>query len=317
MSHKIVRLFKILNAIQARPGISASELAERCETTERTIYRDLNVLSSFAPIMNEGYSKGYRFTGHFALYPLDFTEQESLVFSMLPSLLDSRALPPGFDSAYDKVMASHAREKSRQQEILENMTEVIQMGTPAYREEQGNFLIPIMEAILSQNTISTVYHTQSRNETTERKLDPYYLIPREQRFYVIGFCHLKQEVRTFRLSRFLSVKRTNEYFEKSSFNIKNHMKHTWSIERSDNEIHFQVKFSPDVARYVKEEELFVRPTMKDLPDGSLLFEVTVNSEREFLNWLFQYGSDAEVIKPALVREKIQEELTRWKKVYGN
>src|SRR5690606_7503360 len=119
-----------------------------------------------------------------------------------------------------------AKEKSTQQNIIENITEVIQMGTPAYREEQENFLLPIMEAILSQVTIDTVYHTQSRDETTERKIDPYFLVPREQRFYVIGFCHLKQEVRTFRISRFLKVQHTKAYFEKSHFNIKKHMSNT-------------------------------------------------------------------------------------------
>jgi len=316
MTERIIRIFKILNAIQARPGISAKELAEICETTDRTIYRDLRILDVIAPVTNEGYGKGYRFVGNFAMYPLNFTEQEALVFSMLPSVIDKSKLPPGFETAYDKVMATHFKEQSRRKDIVEKIAEAIQMGTPAYREENENFLYPVIQAILMQKTVDTVYHTQSRNETTERKIDPYYLVPREQRFYLIGYCHLKNEVRTFRLSRFRKVEITEHSFEKKDFMIGQYLKNTWSIERGEENIHFKVKFSPVVARYVKEEEMFVRPVMTDLPDGSLLFEVTVNHEREFLNWVYQYGPEAEILEPKIIREKVKEQLQSWTALYG-
>ncbi len=315
MTEKIIRFFKILNAIQARPGISAKELADICETTERTIYRDLRLMDHIAPITNEGYGKGYRFVGNFSMYPLNFTEQEALVFSMLPSVVDISKLPPGFQAAHDKVMAAHLKEKSRHKDIIANIADIIQMGTPAYREQSENFLYPIIQAILSQKTIDTVYHTQSRNETTERKIDPYYLVPREQRFYLIGYCHLKNGVRTFRLSRFRKVDITPNHYDKKDFAIDQYLKNTWSIERGEENIHFKVRFYPEVARYIKEEEMFVRPKMTDLPDGSLLFEVTVNHEREFLNWVFQYGPSAEILEPAPVREKVKEQLKRWTAIY--
>jgi predicted DNA-binding transcriptional regulator YafY len=246
---------------------------------------------------------------------LNFTEQEALVFSMLPSVIDTSKLPPGFETAHDKVMAAHFKEKSRHKDIIENIAEIIQMGTPAYREERENFLYPVIQAILAQKTIDTVYHTQSRNETTERKIDPYYLVPRDQRFYLIGYCHLKDEVRTFRLSRFRKVVITGMSFDKGDFTINQYLKNTWSIERGEESIHFKVKFSPGVARYVKEEEMFVRPKMTDLPDGSLLFEVTINHEREFLNWVYQYGPEAEILEPKAIREKVKEQLQRWTALY--
>lgn len=316
MTDKVIRLFKMLLAIQANPGISAKELADKCETTDRTIYRDLRILDLIAPVTNEGYGKGYRFLGNFAMYPLNFTEQEALVFSVLPSVLDTSKLPPGFESAYDKVMATHVKETRKRYDTLENVADMIQMGAPAYREKSANFLLPIMEAIIAKKTIRAVYHTQSRNELTEREIDPYYLVPRDQRFYLIGYCHVKQDIRTFRISRFRHVELISCHFDKGDFSIAQYMKHTWSIERGDSLITFKIRFHPDAARYVKEEELFVRPKMTDLPDGSLLFEVTVNHEREFMNWVVQYGPSAEILEPASVREKFKEQLRRWRQLYG-
>lgn len=313
---KVTRLLSILSAIQANPGISAADLASKYGVSIRTIYRDIDGLSIFAPIMNVGRGTGYRFLGNFALYPLDFTEQEALAFSILPSVVDRDKLPPEFHAAHDKVMATHRKEKSRQRNSVEEVAGIIQMGTPAYRKESPNFLQPIIQAILDQRTIDTVYHSQHRNETTDRKIDPYYLIPREQRFYLIGFCHLQQAIRTFRISRFRSVVVTSEAYDKENFDIKKHLKHTWSIEKGDKLVTFQVRFGADVARYIKEEELFVRPQMKDLPDGSMLFEVAVNNEKEFIRWIMQYGTSAEILEPQSVRDALREQMAAWLEMYS-
>jgi Predicted transcriptional regulator len=315
MIDKVIRIFNIINAIQANPGISAADLSLKCDVNIRTIYRDLDTVSLIAPIVNEGRGTGYRFLGKFFLYPLNFSEQEALVFSLLPSVLDRDKLPPGFETAYDKVMATHLKEKSRQNNIIEDISNIIQMGTPAYRKESPNYLQPIIQAILEQRTIHTVYHTQSRNKTTERQIDPYYLVPRDQKFYLIGYCHLKQDIRTFRISRFLKVEISSETFDKGGFNIKKYLKNTWSIESGDRNITFKVRFNAEVARYIKEEELFVHPRMKDNKDGSMTFEVTVNNEKEFMRWVLQYGPAAEILEPKSAREQLKNQLAEWNRMY--
>lgn len=317
MTEKLLRLIRILYAIQARPGITAKELADKFETTERTIYRDLNVLETIAPIERGVYGRrGYRFTGNFAVYPLDFTEQEEIAFTLLPSVVDKSKMPPGFETAYDKVMAAHVKETRKRYDTLESMANIIQMGTPAYREGDGrNFLLPIMEATIEQRTIRAVYHTQSRDERTKRSIDPYYLVPRDQLLYLVGYCHLQKDVRTFRISRFHEVEITGEEFDKSKFDLAQYMRYTWSIRRGEQLIRFKIRFAPDVARYIREEEMFVRPKLKVLPDGSLLFEVTVNHEQEFVEWVMKYGPSAEILEPVEVRERFRKQLAEWMKLY--
>ncbi|TVY08356.1 helix-turn-helix transcriptional regulator [Paenibacillus cremeus] len=318
MTERLIRLMRIINLIQSKPGILARELAERCETTERTVYRDLDTLSAMKiPISNFGHGKGYAFISNFSMYPLDWTDQEAVAFSMLTSVVEqSKSLvPDDFYSAYEKVMAAHRKEKSKRADIVQHVAEVIQMGTPAYSENGSTFLYDIIQATLSEQTIRTVYYTQSRDKVSHRDIDPYYLVPRDHRFYLIGFCHLAEDIRTFRISRFREVVLLDQTFDKSDFNLKAYLKNTWSIERGENQIHFKISFHKDVARYVKEEELFVKPRMTDQKDGSLLFEVTVNHDRELLNWLSQYGPDAEILEPKSYREVMREKLDRWRKMY--
>lgn len=317
MTDRLIRLIRILMLVQGKPGIMARELAERCETTERTIYRDLEALSAMnIPISNMGHGKGYEFVGNFAMYPVNWTEEETIAFSMLPSILEHvQLLPPGFQTAYEKVMAADRKEKNKRREVIEDIAEIIQTGSPSNREETSNILSPIIQAALNERSIDTVYYTQSRDEVSRRRIDPYYLVPREQRFYLIGFCHMAQQIRTFRVSRFREVELTDLTFSKEGFNIRQFMKNTWSIERGKELITFEVKFNANVARYVKEEELFVKAKLTELEDGGLLFEVTLNHDREFLSWLSQYGPDAEILRPASYRELMRERLCRWQALY--
>jgi predicted DNA-binding transcriptional regulator YafY len=318
MSDRLIRLLRIIILIQAKPGILARELAERCDTTDRTIYRDLDLLSaSYIPITNNGHSKGYSYISNFSIYPLDWTDYEAMTFAMLPSILEqvNDLLPGDFYAAYEKVMASFHKEKNMKKEFLDQVIEIIQMGTPAYQQDKTNFLSPVMQAILAERTIEATYHSQGRNETTRRLIDPYYLTPRDHRFYLIGYCHEKKQIRTFRLSRFRQVNLLDLQFKKGDFKINTYLKNTWSIERGEKSIRFKILFSPKVARYIKEEELFVSPRLTDRQDGSLLFEVTVNHDREILQWLMQYGPDAEILKPVSYRDRFKEMLQSWTKLY--
>ncbi len=319
MSDKFDRMLAMLTAIQANPGITAKDLARKCEIEERSVYRYIDELRLAAPITNEGRGKGYRFMSNFSMHPLNFSHDEFLAIKLLPSIIDSDKIPPGFESAHDKIIASHLNQKSRQSDLIGDITSIIQMGTPVYRgkKRNPNFLQPIIQAILEQKTIRTEYHTQHSNETKKREIDPYYLVPRDRRFYMIGYCHLAGEIRTFRVTRFHDVKLLDKKFDKGGFNVKQHLKNTWSIDQGDRNVRFKVLFKPDVARYIEEEELFVQPWTKEQPDGSLLFQVTVNNEKEFIRWIMQYGPSAEILEPKSIRDSLRQQLAEWSRMYEN
>ena len=318
MSNRLIRLLKIIVLIQSNPGIKAKELAERCETTERTIYRDIDNLSAaHIPIMNEGYGKGYEFIGDFAIYPLNFTKEEAVAFSLLPGLLEqiNHHIPSEIYSAFEKVKATHQKEQKNQIDDLKKMVSTIQTGTPASQEPNQNYLLDVVQAILNSKTLEVVYHTQSRDVVTTRFIDPYYLIPRDNRFYLIAYCYEKEKFLTFRMSRFIKIEQTEKKFDKKDFNIKDFFKNTWSIIHGNEKIHFKVLFNKNVARYIMEKELFVTPKLTENEDGSLLFEVTLNHDKEFLKWVMQYGADAKILEPKEYRLKMKDLLQEWLKKY--
>ncbi|WP_245747596.1 helix-turn-helix transcriptional regulator [Anaerobacillus alkalidiazotrophicus] len=313
---RLIRLLKIINLIQAFPGIKAKELSVKCETSEKNIYRDLDLLSQAnVPLMNEGHGKGYSFMGNFKHFPLNWNEGEYKAFTLLPVLLGENFKTKALMSAYEKVMATHVAEIVEKKSLFSNLSRVIRSGNSATSNTEKDLLPLISEAVLASQTIEAIYHTQSRNITTKRKIDPYYIMPRNDRLYIIGYDHKSNEIRTFRLSRFQHINLLNQRFKKDEINLEKYLQYTWSIIRGEERIHFKIIFSREVARYVEEDEYNVSPKLTSLEDGYLLFEVTVNDDREFLRWLMQFGPDAEIIEPKYYRNSMKEMLQKWNNIY--
>lgn len=122
MTDRLIRLMRIIILVQTRPGILAKEIAERCGTSERTIYRDMEALSAIhIPIVHLGRGRGYAFIGQFAIYPPGLTEEEiQALFALLPLLNNIREmLPEHFETAYEKVLAA-VYKQSREKPELQN-----------------------------------------------------------------------------------------------------------------------------------------------------------------------------------------------------
>lgn len=213
-------------------------------------------------------------------------------------------------------MTTHTAEHIERKSYLSDVANVFQGGYGNNSFLENNNILPsIIEGVLTNHTIEVLYHTQSRDTTTKREIDPYFLLPRKNRLYIIGYCHNSNAIRTFRLNRFQSVKVLSRKFTKDDINLEKYLQYTWSIIRGDKRINFKVKFSKEVARYIKEEEYNVTPKITSYQDDSILFEVTVNDDREFLKWVMQYGPEAEIIEPELYREKMKKTLQTWNGMY--
>lgn len=233
MSSQVSRLLRMIYLIQAYPGIQARRLAEECEVSERTIYRDILKLAEITPLAAKEYGQGYRFEGQFALYPLDLTDEEIAALQTVAAWVEiaHRPLPPGWKTAYQKVVAAHAKEKKVNREFLHRIGDVVRLGSPVWAPETPNVFPELLQAVIHRRPVEALYHSQSRDETSWRRIDPYYLLPREHRFYVIGFCHTRNEFRTFRVSRFLELRVLDGQYEARPFDLNEYMKYTWSIER--------------------------------------------------------------------------------------
>lgn len=330
MMNKAVNMIKMITLIQANPSISAQEIMRECDLQERTFYRYMRDIGLAG--INIAYDpdiQGYRYQSHFDILPLDLSADEARAFSWhcQASSADRRE-NPALDSGLTKILASLSRDESNKS-ILEGVRDSFRLGTSYLdsssqdresgenNQNHNKHIEEILQAIIENRVLETSYLTQSREEVTQRRLRPFYLLPRNNNFYLIAHCQLRDDYRIFRLSRFIDIRKTSDKFNREdySFSLDQYLANTWSIEPGTEEINFKVRFSPAIARYMREEAYLVPPTITDNPDGSINFQVTVNSEREFLQWLNQYGPDAEILEPIEYRERQRDKLKEWLEIY--
>ena len=311
------RLFYIVTTIQQREGITAPELAELCKTSVRSIYRDIRHLDEIGiPVMLKG-SKGYYLIDKFTQIPARLGTEEYLAISLYPILsgqskLKEHPFQQSFRTAMEKILT-----RFKVNDELLHLSKRIRIHSEQMGTEQESILQKIIEGIIREVTLDTKYYSMYREEQTARLIDPYYLVPRGGHLYLIGYCHLRKGIRTFRLNRFHTVEPTDQKFSiGNGFDIDAYLSNLWGIKAEEEAVTFKVRFSKEVARYIKEERYESKPQFIDEADGSLLLVVTTRGSEEFLRWMKQFGKDAELLEPKEYRSKLLEEIREMQQIYG-
>ena len=120
----------------------------------------------------------------------------------------------------------------------------------------------------------------------------------------------------FRLDRMAESRLMTDTFElPRNFSPDAFFAGSWFIEQGEP-VRVKLRFTPESARWVKEAHFHASQQVEELPDGSLLFEVTVKGTREITRWILGYGPDVEVLEPDSVRRKVAEAVNKMEKIYS-
>ena len=210
------RLAAILITLQSRELVRAQDLAERFEVSVRTIYRDMEALSQAGvPVMAiPGTGGGYRLMEGYRLPPLTFTTEEALALLLAQIALAQMEQGPFSEAgrrAMDRILAvlpDHVRTGVLAMERL-----MAVRSTGAMHPRQRAWLGPLLAALWTRKRVRLLYRKALAEEAEWRTVDPYGIGFGYGRWYVPGWCHLRQALRTFRLDRIEAVELQNESYE--------------------------------------------------------------------------------------------------------
>jgi len=207
------RLLTVLELLQARPGMTAAQLAERLEVNGRSARRYITMLQGLGiPVEAErGRYGGYRLRPGFKLPPLMLTDDEALAVTL--GLLAARRLglvgvAPAVEGALakvERVLPVAVRER------VQAVRETVALEAPATTLAPTTWLLLFSGAAHEGLRVQMVYRATDGMET-ERAVDPYGLVHHGGRWYVAGYCHLRGGPRIFRLDRVLRAALGEERF---------------------------------------------------------------------------------------------------------
>ncbi len=211
------RVLTVLELLQSRQRISGPELATRLEVDARTVRRYITMLQDLGiPVEAErGRYGSYRLRPGFKLPPLMFTDDEALALTL--GLLVARKIglgvaAPATEGALAKVeRALPAMLRERIQAVQETLVFDIQ---PSSAVPDNEVVVTLCAAAQQQRQVWIRYHNWNASEETERIVDPYGLVYRVGFWYMVGYCHLRAEMRTFRLDRIQATEMRTEIFKR-------------------------------------------------------------------------------------------------------
>jgi predicted DNA-binding transcriptional regulator YafY len=216
MSHPTTRVLAVLELLQSHTQMSGAELARRVEVDPRTLRRYITMLEDLGiPITTEqGRYGGYRLVPGFKLPPMMFTEDEAQALSL--GLLAARGLglaeaAPAIESVQaklDRVLPSAPRR------TLAAMRESVALQTGDARTNADARLLRILGESAQQRLTASLRYRAADGAATSRDFDVYGLVFRTGRWYVVGYCHLRQGLRTLRLDRVAHAEVTPLRFER-------------------------------------------------------------------------------------------------------
>lgn len=148
-----------------------------------------------------------------------------------------------------------------------------------------------------------------------RDVDPYHVVSYQGEWYVVGFCHYKEEVRTFGMSRIKKAEMLNRRFETpADFDFERLAGTHFGIIWSDKEYLVRIWFSADHAPYVKERDWHPTQSIKENRDGSIILSFKTNHLFEVKRWVLSWGAGARVLAPKELNQSIMEDIEAiWRK----
>jgi len=319
--HKIERLINIILLIRNQPGIKVKDIANIFETCKRTIYRDFNTLSlaGFPVYSVSGKRGGYFLTPNCFLPPLHFTCEEAA--SLLIStkfFLKQKGFPYQQHiqlalAKLESVLGSDNRDYI--QKIDKQIS--IYLGKLKDYQDCNDVFQKINQAILGKRQIQIKYYTITRDELTDRKVDPLHLMFKGGFWYLIAFCHWRKEIKIFRIDRIREIIITENIFQVPvNFSLSSYLGKSWQVVRGDSKPQkVEIKIFPPASRWVKEERRHSTQEITLLNDEIILFKVEVDSFIEIKKWILQLGSCAQVLQPKSLKDEIWEEVNRMRMRY--
>jgi predicted DNA-binding transcriptional regulator YafY len=217
MYHPTTRVLAVLALLQTHGRLTGADLAQRLEVNIRTLRRYIIMLQDLGiPIEAErGRNGAYVLGAGFKLPPMMFTNEEALALTI--GLISARRLSlADTDRAVESALAKVERVmpadlKGR----VRALTETISLGrdTVSSTPPDEIVLATVSSAAQLKQCIHIGYHP-SQGADTERDFDPYGLTYYLHRWYVVGYCHLRRDLRSFRLDRITRVEIMDTHFER-------------------------------------------------------------------------------------------------------
>jgi predicted DNA-binding transcriptional regulator YafY len=307
MTQPATRLITLILLLQNQPNQKASELAEKLGISIRTVHRYLAMLDEMGiPVYSErGPYGGFSLVRGYKMPPLVFTPEEAVAVTLGTGLVEEmwgqlyREASRGALAKLENLLPDEQRS-----EVAWARRALIATGlNRADLDRLAPDLEKLRRAVREHRAVQITYRSINRPEPESRPVNPYALVFRWGWWYVVGYCLLRQEMRSFRLDRIDALLLTGDTFQiPAGFDIHAYLDEEW---RSQPQIQVKLRFIPQAAHVALTNRSYW-DTLEEQADGAVL----VTLKTPDLNWAassaLAYGPLVTVLEPEVLRKMVAD-----------
>lgn len=310
---KVERLYHLHNILnQRRTPISRHELMERLECSQATLYRLVGELRDFlgAPIEQDPDNRGFFYDRSYE-QPFELPgiwispgELQALLTArqvlgdVQPGLLDGE-----LESLQGRINAL-LKQKGVEAEEGESR---IHIQAVAGRAVPAHLFQDVLGALGQRRRLHLKYHGRRRDEISERDISPQRLTQYRNSWYLDAWCHRAEGLRSFALERMRELRMLDEAAtEIEAATLAEHFDRSYGIFSGPAKHTACLRFTPEMARWVADEEWHPDQSGAFDEDGAWHLEVPFSDPRELVMDIMRYGPEVQVLEPEFLREAVAE-----------
>lgn len=315
--NRIDRLTAILIQLQTKRWITSSEIADRYEISQRTVYRDIRALEEAGIPIGAEAGKGYCLVEGYRLPPVMFTREEAaamLIAEKLINKLTDASVKTNFGFAIDKIKAVLPFQEKEVIDNLNSKVEVFFHKPSGGDEYPDTYLISIQKALANNKCVSIDYHAlHSQEKTCGRIIDPLGLVFYGNAWHLIGYCKLREGMRDFRLDRINNLEVINECArEKKPGELKRYFEEYW---QTADLYEVKVWFDNEVARTITSMKYYFGYIDEYEENNGTVISFAVTDYSYIAHWLLSFGDKICIVQPDALKEKMIQIVQDLNKIY--
>lgn len=300
-------MLTVLNLIQSRGQWNAGSIAEELGCSQRTVYRDLDVLElAGVPYYYDAEAQSYRVQSDYRFPTLALTEGEAFGQAAAGVLADQSGFEAlrGITETNRKLSATSSE---RIRNLMADASRVVAvLNLQIAGDHRSSEIIEIIRtALLTRRVLTGSYSSPYEEKPVRLRLHPYRLCYVKKAWYLVGRIEEESEPRTFRVVRFRTLQIADGPSQMpEDFDLKTYFGNAWAVYRNGQCHEVELRFEPPASKVVTETVWHHTQRVKRHRDGSVTLTFEVDGLGEIANWILSWSGRVRVVRPAELRGKI-------------
>jgi predicted DNA-binding transcriptional regulator YafY len=287
----------------------------RLEGSKSTVLRAIGTMKDYlgAPVVFDRESGGYKYdTAAGETYELPglwFNANELQALAIMRRLLKDAG--GGLLEEHLGALAKRLDELTKHRHL--NLGEAQQrLRFPAIAARPaGAAFNTVASATLKRRKLWLEYHARSTDEVTERTVSPQRIVHYREAWYLDAWDEGKDALRSFSIDRIRRATVIDERaLDVAENDLDDHYATAYGIFGGKADKIAILRFTPERARWVADEQWHPQQEGKWLPDGSYELRIPYREAAELVMDVMRHGADVEIVAPAQLRQRVGDQLSR-------